>query len=843
MTTPSLVLSSLLLVAVKASVLFVVALVATALLRRAAAATRHLVWVAAFAGVLALPVAEALLPRLSVPVAQIRFAIVPEPVVVADVPVPARSAPEAIALATTGAPVGGGPVAIASTAPDAAAPAAAPVGGVGGPSGTSWPVRALMLWLFGFVVVAVAFAVGVLRTHVLGCAAQPADGDALADEADELAERLGLSRRVKVVTWDGPAMPMTWGALRPVVLLPAVARSWPAARRREVLLHELAHVRRGDWTARLMAALICALHWFNPLAWMAARRLRDEQELACDDAVLASGARPSDYASHLLEVARGLRSPFITAGATVAMARPSQLTGRLLAVLDDSRAHVARSSRRAARAVWCAGLAAVLPLGAAAPGAPAQTADARVVVATPAPAMGSGATVVGAEPAPAALAVARRASQEPCFDLSRRTTSSHTNSVSDADHARRVTITIGRGDCRLEIRIFGEVRFTDDESDVATVPRDGLVRLTQDGGGPERRFEASWRDGQLRRVWRVDGDVTPETAELRAWLATSLRVAFARSGYNAVPRTMRAYRAGGLDSALALADATASDYARRVVLQALIDSVRIPAAEAARVARLALTMSSDYERAELLIAVAQRLRLDGDAQNAMVEAAGGMSSDYERRRVLTVALSRPGLSAAARMSLLRTAGRMSSDYEKAELLIAMSGQTLDAEVQEAMVDAASSMSSDHERRRVLSAALQRQGLTARAAESVLRSAGEMSSDYEKAELLLGYLRSNAIGADRRVAFFRAVSTMSSDSEKRRVLSALVARADASAELVADVCAQRIGSDYEKAELLVQVARRFGGNPQAREALLRAADDLGSDHERNRVLALLARRTQ
>lgn len=645
-------------------------------------------------------------------------------------------------------------------------------------------------------------------------------------------------------------MPMTWGALRPVVLLPAVARSWPAARRREVLLHELAHVRRGDWAARLMAALICAMHWFNPLAWLAARRLRDEQELACDDAVLASGARPSDYAAHLLDVARGLRTPFVTAGATVAMARPSQLTGRLLAVLDDSRAHVAGASIRSARAVWCAGLLAVLPLGAAAPGVQVVTSDgeevrtlvaaapaAAVVVAEDGAALAPRASSRGATPvAPSAVT-----GQEPCFDLSRRSQSSHTSVNDDDETPKRVTISIGRNGCRLEIRIIGDVRFTDDESDVTSVPRDGSLRVTQDGRGPERRFDVSWREGQLRRVWRVDGDVVAETAELRSWLASSLRSAFARSGYNAVPRTMRAYRAGGLDSALGLADATASDYTKRQVLQALIDSVRIPPAEAARVARLALTMSSDYERAELLISVARRLRLDGDVQNAMVEAAGGMSSDYERRRVLTVALSREGLSAAARTSLLRTAGQMSSDYEKAELLIAMASQTLDAEVQEAMVDAAGTMSSDHERRRVLATALARQGLTARAAEGILRSAAGMSSDYEKAELLIGYLRSNPIGMDRRVAFFRAVGSMSSDYEKRRVLAALIARADLPPELAVDVCAQRIGSDYEKAELLVQVARRFGGNAAAREAVLRAADDIGSDHERNRVLALLARR--
>src|SRR5881394_1420997 len=147
-----------------------------------------------------------------------------------------------------------------------------------------WSARLLLVWLTGAVMVAAAFTIDVLRTHLLACTAVPS-GDRLAEEVEVLSASLGIVRDVRLVTWNGPAMPMTWGALRPVVLLPEAARAWAADRRREVLLHELAHVRRGDWAARLLAAVVCALHWFNPLAWMAARRMRDEQELACDDAV------------------------------------------------------------------------------------------------------------------------------------------------------------------------------------------------------------------------------------------------------------------------------------------------------------------------------------------------------------------------------------------------------------------------------------------------------------------------------------------------------------------------------------------------------------------------------
>lgn len=153
---------------------------------------------------------------------------------------------------------------------------------------------------------------------------------------------------------------MVWGLRRPKILLPADALTWAHERRRAVLLHELAHIRRGDLVSLLLSQIACALHWFNPLVWIASRRMISESERACDDLALAADTRTDDYAQHILEVATGAvgeTRPLIQSAVAIAMARPSHLEGRLLAVLD-----AARNRRPLSRAVTVTGIAATLSI-------------------------------------------------------------------------------------------------------------------------------------------------------------------------------------------------------------------------------------------------------------------------------------------------------------------------------------------------------------------------------------------------------------------------------------------------------------------------------------------------
>jgi TonB family protein len=114
-----------------------------------------------------------------------------------------------------------------------------------------------------------------------------------------------------------------------------------------------------------------SLNWWNPLAWSAWREFLKERERSTDDLVLNAGARASDYAGHLLEVARTLQSAPATAWAAVAMARRSQLEGRLLAILDSGiKRHV--PGRMTALAATLLAIAAVAPFAAMRAQTPAQ---------------------------------------------------------------------------------------------------------------------------------------------------------------------------------------------------------------------------------------------------------------------------------------------------------------------------------------------------------------------------------------------------------------------------------------------------------------------------------------
>jgi beta-lactamase regulating signal transducer with metallopeptidase domain len=168
-----------------------------------------------------------------------------------------------------------------------------------------------------------------------------------------LAGECGLRRKVEVLLHEGISGPLTCGIWRPAILLPDEACEWNEADLRRALVHELEHVRRGDWAIQLAARATCILYWFHPLVWLALRRLSLEAERAADDAVVRS-AEHTEYADQLVSLA-GRLSKARTQPA-LGMANRSDLSARVSALLDDSQRRGRAGWRPIAIALIVAGL-------------------------------------------------------------------------------------------------------------------------------------------------------------------------------------------------------------------------------------------------------------------------------------------------------------------------------------------------------------------------------------------------------------------------------------------------------------------------------------------------------
>jgi TonB family protein len=319
MSAMSLLLESTL----QTSIVVVIALTAAALFRRRSAALRH--WILASAIVCA-----ALTPALGSIVPSWRVAI------------GAVSAPHWIERSRPPAEPDREP-----RAEPGETHASTSVGGSAGPALPSASHIVAAIWMAGAGTSLLILVAGFGRLAWIASHARRVRHGPWATAAADVSREYGLRRQALLLQTMHPGLLVTWGLVQPKVLLPRTASHWSEDRVRIVLFHELAHIKRRDWLIQMVAEIVRALHWFNPLVWIVCARLRQESEHATDDTVLAHGASGSDYAAHLLDLARVLthhRRAWVPAPA---IARPSSLERRVTAMLNDrtNRMPATRSAR------------------------------------------------------------------------------------------------------------------------------------------------------------------------------------------------------------------------------------------------------------------------------------------------------------------------------------------------------------------------------------------------------------------------------------------------------------------------------------------------------------------
>jgi beta-lactamase regulating signal transducer with metallopeptidase domain len=296
---------------IKATALLVLALGITLALRRSPAGARYVVWLATLVALLLVPVVNvwAPLPLAVLPTESRDLSAMP----VSVLPV---SEPDGVASA---------PANFADSG-KAWAPMEKPVS-----------LTSILLMVWGAVVGVLLgwLALGALKVRRIIRSARPLVDESWLTPLYETADRLELDNAPRLVMSPLVEMPFACNIRRPTIVLPATAELWSDERRRVVFFHELAHIRRRDLLGHTVGRIVCAAYWFHPMVWSAAKNLRAESERACDDLVIACGARASDYATHLLDIVTGVRRHGAPATA-LPMANKREFEGRMLAILDPS---------------------------------------------------------------------------------------------------------------------------------------------------------------------------------------------------------------------------------------------------------------------------------------------------------------------------------------------------------------------------------------------------------------------------------------------------------------------------------------------------------------------------
>jgi beta-lactamase regulating signal transducer with metallopeptidase domain/HEAT repeat protein len=366
----------LVLLLIKATTILLAALGITLAMQRASAGARHLVWLVTLGALLLIPALTAWGP--------LRLEILP-----ARESASAPTAPAPMAPAVTVAPqtviTNGSATVVATGAQSAATATVGPPSDSPASSGllasirdASLPVVALTLWAVVALAIAGSLTWSTLVVRRLVRRSEPLDDQSWLTPLYEVSDRLGLDEPPRLLMSRDAKMPFACGLATPTIVLPAECERWSHERRLAVLLHELAHVRRRDLLGHTLGRLVCAVYWFHPLAWTAARQLRAESERACDDLALACGTRATDYAEHLLDIVTSVRreaTPMIA----LAMARRKEFEGRMLAILDPELRHSTPSRAQSATLIGTLALlsivvGAVVPAPASAKPAASRTA-------------------------------------------------------------------------------------------------------------------------------------------------------------------------------------------------------------------------------------------------------------------------------------------------------------------------------------------------------------------------------------------------------------------------------------------------------------------------------------
>jgi len=808
--------------ALKGAILVAIAACAAYLLRNRSAASRHAAWTAAVIGHLAIPALVLLLPAWKMPVLP------------ATSWMGAESAPiTATAIAPPGANAkvdAGNPVTSATTPSDtkssAAAPSPQPIPSVGTGQPGIVPI-VVAIWLAGALLVLLRLAFGTWRVGQLARDGARVEDGVWLSLTQRLANRLGVTRPLILLRGERLAVPVTWGIVYPAVLLPQDADSWSEERRRFVLVHEMAHVKRFDALTQLLAQISLAVFWFDPLVWLAAHRMRVEREHACDDYVLRDGTAPSLYAGELLEMVRSIGTPrhdrAAPAFAALAMARRSEFEGRMLAILDP-RLDRHTLTRRGTLMTAVIVALLTLPLAALRPFQQPTTETTTLpqslkVSITEAPAS-------PAAPPSKAAGAAQQTSKISLQSVwacesyptgsSSRGTSTHISAHNDGASRILEFLIKTPGRC-TEGAVLGRAIFSPDETHIAQLSPGAFARFRERTAAFDRAVSVTpVGDGSLNYVAMIDGRTAPFDAAMVNWLSHLLPEVLREAGINVPARVARLRAKGGVPAVLQEISQIHSSGAKRAHYEELIKNGPIlSATDAEKVAQqVGRDLTSSGDLSAVLQMLPRSVLQNPASRQAIANALSQIKSSGDKATTLQILA--PNADREMLLLLAQAAEGLPSSGDKANFLITTAAEYLSPAsepLRNAYFRTVATLQSSGDMANVLISAMPYGHATFPITLQVIEASKGLASSGDAANVLISLVSQRVLQPSSplgTLALIERTLTMQSSGDRANVLMALSGNGLLSNREVKDAfikAALALPSDGDRANVLASAARQ------------------------------------
>jgi beta-lactamase regulating signal transducer with metallopeptidase domain len=241
-------------------------------------------------------------------------------------------------------------------------PASSTIAGAATPRESSrratWTAWLALAWVTGAALMLMRAGFQVAGAEQLRRSTKPLSDARVTPLLAEAQRALRLTRKIRLAVTDKLTSPAVVGILVPTLILPlSLVTTLTPEQLRFVLLHELAHIRRGDYLANLFQLFVEALLFFNPAVWWISHQVRREREACCDALAIQLSGAPADYARTLVHVAENMLQPLPAAVPAFGDRRePSSLVDRVQRLLVPGY-------RPALRLTWRAMLAALFVAG------------------------------------------------------------------------------------------------------------------------------------------------------------------------------------------------------------------------------------------------------------------------------------------------------------------------------------------------------------------------------------------------------------------------------------------------------------------------------------------------